>query len=92
MNTPGVRPMTDRQIDITEAQCDHIEYMKELTSIVRSLHSSHKKANEVPPGEDPEELPINVGDWVKLRVHKRKWNQPRWMGPFQVTIVSPRAL
>ncbi|CAJ1053452.1 uncharacterized protein LOC115060955 isoform X1 [Xyrichtys novacula] len=29
------------------------------------------------------DLPIT--DWVLLRVIKRKWSEPRWTGPFQVT-------
>jgi hypothetical protein len=56
--------------------------MKELTTIVRSLHSHTRKAQEEVPGEDPDYLPVEVGDWVKIRVHKRKWNQRRWLGPF----------
>ena len=53
--------MTDTQIDLTLAEVEHLEYMKELTTIVRSLHSHTRKAQEV-PGEDPDYLPVEVGD------------------------------
>ena len=62
MNTPGVRPMTDQQIDKTETQCVHLEYMKELTSVVSFLHSHTRKAAEPIPGENPDALAICVGD------------------------------
>lgn len=26
-----------------------------------------------------------VGDWVRVKAHKRKWLEPRWTGPYQVT-------
>ena len=80
--------MTDRQIDLTLAEVEHLEYMKALTTIVRSLHSHTRKTQEEVPGEDPDCLPVEVGDWVKIRVHIRKWNQPRWMGPFKVTMAT----
>ena len=37
MNVPTHRAMTDRQIDLTLAEVEHLEYTKELTTVVRSL-------------------------------------------------------
>ncbi|CAB1315535.1 unnamed protein product, partial [Coregonus sp. 'balchen'] len=35
---------------------------------------------------------ILVGDWVRVKVHSRKWTEPRWEGPFQVKEVSSHLL
>ncbi|CAB1340812.1 unnamed protein product [Coregonus sp. 'balchen'] len=35
---------------------------------------------------------IFVGDWVRVKVHSRKWTEPRWEGPFQVKEVSSHSL
>ncbi|CAB1340525.1 unnamed protein product, partial [Coregonus sp. 'balchen'] len=35
---------------------------------------------------------ILVGDWVRVKVHSRKWTEPRWEGPFQVKEVSSHSL
>nr|XP_046183966.1 death domain-containing protein CRADD isoform X2 [Oncorhynchus gorbuscha] len=37
-------------------------------------------------------LPVDVGEWIKLKVQKRKWNHPRWMGPYQVITATPTAV
>ncbi|KAK6299842.1 hypothetical protein J4Q44_G00298750 [Coregonus suidteri] len=60
-----------------------------MTHSDTSLYSHSRKAQEVPDGEDRDEIPVQIGDWVKLKVHKRKWNQPRWMGPYQVIQATP---
>ncbi|CAB1346005.1 unnamed protein product [Coregonus sp. 'balchen'] len=35
---------------------------------------------------------ILVGDWVRVKVHSRKWTEQRWEGPFQVKEVSSHSL
>ncbi|XP_055741995.1 uncharacterized protein LOC129825909 [Salvelinus fontinalis] len=35
---------------------------------------------------------ILVGDWVRVKVHSRKWTEPRWKGPFQVKEVASHSL
>ncbi|CAB1336562.1 unnamed protein product, partial [Coregonus sp. 'balchen'] len=35
---------------------------------------------------------ILVGDWVRVKVHSRKWTEPRWEGPFRVKEVSSHSL
>ncbi|CAB1319798.1 unnamed protein product [Coregonus sp. 'balchen'] len=37
-------------------------------------------------------IDILVGDWVRVKVHSRKWTEPRWEGPFQVKEVSSHSL
>ncbi|MED6239914.1 hypothetical protein ATANTOWER_013056, partial [Ataeniobius toweri] len=35
-----------------------------------------------PTGETPEQ--IEPGEWIYSRVFHRSWEDPRWIGPFQV--------
>ncbi|XP_038563196.1 uncharacterized protein LOC119894616 [Micropterus salmoides] len=35
---------------------------------------------------------IRPGEWVYVKVFKRKWNQPRREGPFKVVLATPSAL
>ncbi|KAM8908083.1 uncharacterized protein AB9W97_005629 [Spinachia spinachia] len=33
-----------------------------------------------------------VGDWVRVKVHKRKWKDPRWTGPYEVKEVTTHSV
>lgn len=37
-----------------------------------------------PETTEPKTPVIQVGDWVQVKVHKRKWTEPRWTGTFEV--------
>ncbi|XP_064877154.1 uncharacterized protein LOC135572653 [Oncorhynchus nerka] len=41
---------------------------------------------------DPEQLRVKVGDWVRIKVHKRKWADPRWTGPYEVKEVTSHSV
>uniref|UniRef100_A0A0F8CS97 Murine leukemia virus integrase C-terminal domain-containing protein n=1 Tax=Larimichthys crocea TaxID=215358 RepID=A0A0F8CS97_LARCR len=45
-------------------------------SILQQVTSQQEGGQHTPPPEV---------EWVLLRVIKRKWSEPRWTGPFQVT-------
>ncbi|KAI3371821.1 hypothetical protein L3Q82_024375, partial [Scortum barcoo] len=40
----------------------------------------------------PQLQKVKPGDWVYVKVFKRKWDQPRREGPFKVTLTTPTAL
>ncbi|XP_039670590.1 uncharacterized protein LOC120567688 [Perca fluviatilis] len=67
------------------------EYHTSLKALVSSLsHQVQEKAEEAAP-EKPRD-PIKEGEWVWLRVLKRKWNQPRWTGPHQVEAATSHSV
>ncbi|KAK6324646.1 hypothetical protein J4Q44_G00039880 [Coregonus suidteri] len=37
-------------------------------------------------------LKVKVGDWVRVKVHKRKWLEPRWTGPYEVKEVTSHSV
>ncbi|XP_027143904.1 uncharacterized protein LOC113747646 isoform X3 [Larimichthys crocea] len=55
-------------------------YFHELQGLVsafsKQVTSQQEAGKHTPPPE---------AEWVLLRVTKRKWSEPRWTGPFQVT-------
>ncbi|KAI3374143.1 hypothetical protein L3Q82_006003 [Scortum barcoo] len=40
----------------------------------------------------PQLQKVTPGDWVYVKVFKRKWDQPRREGPFKVTLTTPTVL
>uniref|UniRef100_A0A3P8VXG3 Gypsy retrotransposon integrase-like protein 1 n=1 Tax=Cynoglossus semilaevis TaxID=244447 RepID=A0A3P8VXG3_CYNSE len=55
-------------------------YFHELQGLVSTFSKQVKDQQTAGKGTTPPEA-----EWVLLRVIKRKWSEPRWTGPFQVT-------
>uniref|UniRef100_A0A0F8CCY1 Murine leukemia virus integrase C-terminal domain-containing protein n=1 Tax=Larimichthys crocea TaxID=215358 RepID=A0A0F8CCY1_LARCR len=70
-----VRSMYDSK-DTTEIIKQMREDVKIGVSILQQVTSQQEGGQHTPPPEV---------EWVLLRVIKRKWSEPRWTGPFQVT-------
>ena len=54
-------------------------YMKALSNLTEVLSAQVQAAagrSDETPKETP--VPVKLGDWVRVRVHKRKWPEPRW--------------
>ena len=68
-------------------------YLRHLTQIHKEVFSQVKGATEQRQAEIPENLQTVVpGDWVYVKVFKRKWNEPRREGPFRVRLTTQTAL
>ncbi|XP_055771336.1 uncharacterized protein LOC129847611 [Salvelinus fontinalis] len=74
------------------AKIRYSDYMQALTSLVQRLS---KQVVEVQtPGVETtdENRDVQVGSWVRVKVHSRKWTEPRWKGPYQVKEVASHSL
>ncbi|XP_078077302.1 protein NYNRIN-like [Mustelus asterias] len=65
------------------------EYIQQLTVIHRTIFEQEKAKEEENPVTEHQ---IKPGDRVYIRKFRRRWNEPRREGPFEVTKVSPTAL
>ncbi len=68
-------------------------YVRHLTRIHKVIFQQVKGATEEREAEVPDELQrVQPGEWVYVKVFKRKWDQPRREGPFKVILATPTAL
>ncbi|KAG7316765.1 hypothetical protein KOW79_020306 [Hemibagrus wyckioides] len=68
-------------------------YVKHLTEIHRAIFQQVKGATEGRTSEIDEELrTVKPGDWVYVKVFKRRWNEPRRVGPLKVVLATPTAV
>lgn len=68
-------------------------YLQHLTKIHKAVFSQVKGATLEREVEIPETLQqITPGDWVFVKVFKRKWDEPRREGPFKVHLATRTAL
>ncbi|CAB1343490.1 unnamed protein product [Coregonus sp. 'balchen'] len=68
------------------------DYMQALTSLVERLSKQVVEVRTPAVETTDENRDILVGDWVRVKVHSRKWTEPRWEGPYQVKEVSSHSL
>lgn len=63
------------------------EYLKAISHVARTVglqvHKIKGETSSEQPTKDPGEEP---GSWVFVKVHKAKWNEPRWCGPYEVLL------
>ncbi|XP_013877921.1 uncharacterized protein K02A2.6 [Austrofundulus limnaeus] len=64
----------------TEEHFNHKMYWNDLRALVSSFSQQVADATVT-----NREQTSPTADWVLLRVIRRKWSEPRWTGPFQVT-------
>lgn len=68
------------------------DYVKKLTELSAALSTQIRKVQEGELLGDSPPLKVKVGDWVRVKVHKRKWLEPRWTGPYEVKEVTSHSV
>ncbi|XP_061895832.1 uncharacterized protein LOC133645062 [Entelurus aequoreus] len=61
-------------------------YFEQIQNLCNNFSAQIRGQQSTPPGTLP---PV---EWVKLKVIKRKWTEPRWTGPFKVVERTSHAL
>ncbi|KAK9543321.1 hypothetical protein VZT92_001108 [Zoarces viviparus] len=72
-------------------QIEMSDYMCALTSLAEALSKQIERTRAVPEAASAGKQ-IQVGDWVRVKVHKRKWTDPRWTGPYEVKEVTSHSV
>uniref|UniRef100_A0A4W5PX05 Integrase catalytic domain-containing protein n=1 Tax=Hucho hucho TaxID=62062 RepID=A0A4W5PX05_9TELE len=90
MPGPPADNMSLPRLDI--AKIRYTDYMQALTSLVERLSKQVVEVRTSAAETTDENRDNLVGDWVRVKVHSRKWTEPRWKGPFQVKEVSSHSL
>ncbi|KAI4888718.1 hypothetical protein NFI96_003920 [Prochilodus magdalenae] len=73
-------------LGLTGYSRNYIPNYSGLTKPLRDMVKEHAFAEQVGDhkgGEGASKVP--TAEWVLLKVLKRKWSEPRWTGPYQVT-------
>ncbi len=88
-------PRGDREIieieDIDKLKSESDKYVTTLTKIHASIFQTESRPRET-PDESNRSGPIAVGDLVYIKVYRRKWDEPRREGPYEVTSATPTSI
>ncbi|XP_056311188.1 uncharacterized protein LOC130222684 [Danio aesculapii] len=76
---PG--PLTPLQLEPVQPLSHKIYYDK-LTALIESFDKM--LPTDFRRHEYPAPLPNRTWDWVRLRIYRRKWKEPRWSAPIKV--------
>ncbi|KAF7648342.1 hypothetical protein LDENG_00158280 [Lucifuga dentata] len=70
---------------------DMLKYFKVLSSMLSKNHQQVKDA--LPQPKEGRLHDLEPGDWVVVKDFRRKsWKQPRWLGPYQILLITESAV
>ncbi|XP_056311200.1 uncharacterized protein LOC130222695 [Danio aesculapii] len=81
---PG--PLTPLQLEPVQPLSHKIYYDK-LTALIESFDKM--LPTDFRGHEYPAPLPDRTWDWVRLRIYRRKWKEPRWSAPIKCCPADP---
>ncbi len=88
-------PRGDRETieiqDIDKLKSELDKYVTALIKIHASIFQTESRPRET-PDESNRSGPIAVGDQVYIKVYRRKWDEPRREGPYEVTSATPTSI
>ncbi len=88
-------PRGDRETieieDVDKLRSELDKYVTTLTKIHASIFQTESRPRETPE-ESNRSGPIAVGDLVYIKVYRRKWDEPRCEGSYEVTSATPTSI
>ncbi len=88
-------PRGDREMieieDVDKLKSELDKYVTTLTKIHASIFQTESRPRET-PDESNRSGPIAVGDLVYIKVYRRKWDEPRCEGLYEVTSATPTSI
>ena len=84
-------PFPQNKMTLMNIDDDMIKYCIALNSVLKSIYPKVKAALPDPTAGQLHDL--EPGDWVVVKdLRRQHWYQPRWLGPFQVLLITPTAV
>lgn len=83
---PGPMRQATKAPSLDECQDEGSEYLCALTQTARVLSTQVENAETAEQQET--QTPVQPGDRVWVKVHKAKWGQPKWTGPYEVVLAT----
>ena len=84
-------PFPQNKMTLMNIDDEMIKYCLALNNVLKSIYPRVKAA--LPDPKEGQLHDLEPGDWVVVKDLRRQyWYQPRWLGPFQVLLITPTAI
>ncbi|MGH0191340.1 UNVERIFIED_CONTAM: hypothetical protein FKN15_062284 [Acipenser sinensis] len=91
MCMPNHPPFTRQQLTLQGCDDEMVAYCIALNNVLKNLFS--KVQDALPDSAEGPGHHIRPGDWIVIKdLRRQHWDQPRWIGPFQVLLITQTAV